>query len=318
MALKPMNCPNAIKTFARKSRSYRELPLRYSDTSYIHRREVSGTLHGLMRVQAFRQDDAHIFLTAEQIYDEINEILDITNHIYGVFGLSYRPVLSTRPEEGYLGEIATWDAAEAALKSVLDASFGDAYDINEGDGAFYGPKIDILVKDVLNREWQLCTIQLDFQLASRFDVSYADRDGKHKMPIIIHRTIIGAFERVIGVLIEHFAGKFPFWLSPVQIGVVPVHTEHEEYAKKIAARFEGAGYRVSVDTSDGTMGNKIKSFRHEMVPYIIIVGEKEVADNNISIRIRSGVQLNGIGIEDFENMCGRLENERLLELIEEV
>ena len=316
MALKPMNCPNAIKAFGRKNRSYRELPLRYADMSVIHRKEVSGTLHGLMRVQAFRQDDAHIFLTEQQIYDEINRIFDITDKMYGVFGLSYRPVLSTRPEQGYLGDIATWDSAEDALKKVLDSRFGGEYEINEGDGAFYGPKIDVYLKDALGREWQMCTIQLDFQLASRFDIHYVDNDGRQKPPIIIHRTIIGAFERIIGVLIEHYAGKFPFWLSPVQIGVVPVHTEHEEYAQKITETLRASGYRTNIDTSDGTMGNKIKSFRHEMVPYIVILGEKEIENNTISLRSRNGTQINDISLESFMTVCQKLEKERLSELIE--
>ena len=316
MALKPMNCPNAIKTFGRKNRSYRELPLRYSDTSPIHRKEVSGTLHGLMRVQAFRQDDAHIFLTEEQIPNEFNELFEIMNQMYSVFDLKYRAVLSTRPNEGYLGDIATWDTAEDTLKKALNAHFGDNYTINEGDGAFYGPKIDIYLKDALEREWQMCTVQLDFQLASRFGVHYTDKDGKQKSPIIIHRTIIGAFERIIGVLIEHFAGKFPFWLSPLQIGVVPVHPEHEEYAHKITNQLKKAGYRVHIDTSDGTMGNKIKSFRHEMVPYIVILGEKEAANNTISLRTRGGVQLNDMPLDKFLDICNILESGRMLELIE--
>jgi len=318
LALKPMNCPNAILTFKRKNRSYRDLPLRYSQLDYIHRDEATGALHGLLRVQQFRQDDAHIFITKEQISSEINEILNITNQLYDVFGLTYRVFLSTRPEEGYLGDIETWNDAEAALKQVLEARFEGNYTINEGDGAFYGPKIDIMVSDVLNREWQLGTIQLDFQLASRFNLHYTDTDGAQKSPVIIHRTLYGSLERFIGILIEQFAGKFPFWLSPLQIGVVPVHTEHEEYAHGITKQLKAAGFRANIDTTDGTMGNKIKSFRHEMVPYIVIVGEKEMAENTISLRTRSGVQINNISLSDFINICAKLETERLPELIEEV
>ena len=317
-ALKPMNCPNAIMVYKRKNRSYRDLPLRYFETDFLHRKEATGALHGLMRVQSFRQDDAHNFLTEEQIYNEINEILDITDYLYGVFGLQSKVTLSTRPEEGFLGEIETWNNAENALKQVLDARYNGEYVINEGDGAFYGPKIDIMVNDVLNREWQLGTIQLDFQLASRFNLHYTDKDGKQKTPVVIHRALFGSFDRFIGVIIEHFAGKFPFWLSPVQIGVVPVHTEHEEYAHKVTKQLRNAGYLVNIDISDGTMGNKIKSFRHEMMPYIIILGEKEMTEGTISLRTRSGVQINDISLETFMGMCRKMEDERLIDLIEEI
>ena len=317
-ALKPMNCPNAMIAFGRTNRSYRELPLRYMETSLLHRKEASGTLHGLLRVQTFRQDDAHTFITEEQIHNEINEILDLTNYLYGVFGLTATAYLSTRPEEGYLGEIEQWNHAEEQLKKVLDIRFEGNYQINEGDGAFYGPKIDLKVKDVLNREWQLGTIQLDFQLAARFGLHYTDSDGKQKAPVVIHRALFGSLERFIGILIEHFAGKFPFWLSPVQMGVVPVHAEHEEYAQKVTKQLQDAGYRVNIDTSDGTMGNKIKSFRHEMMPYIVILGEKEMTNGTISLRTRGGVQINDISLDSFINICHKMENERLIELIEEI
>ncbi|MCL2376768.1 MAG: threonine--tRNA ligase [Defluviitaleaceae bacterium] len=317
-ALKPMNCPNAMIAFGRTNRSYRELPLRYMETSLLHRKEASGTLHGLLRVQTFRQDDAHTFITEEQIHNEINEILDLTNYLYGVFGLTVMAYLSTRPEEGYLGEIEQWNHAEEQLKRVLDDRFAGNYQINEGDGAFYGPKIDLKVKDVLNREWQLGTIQLDFQLAARFGLHYTDSDGKQKAPVVIHRALFGSLERFIGILIEHFAGKFPFWLSPVQIGVVPVHTDHEEYSHKVTQMLRDAGYRTNIDTSDGTMGNKIKSFRHEMMPYIIIIGEKEMEGGTISLRTRSGVQINEIPLHSFMEICKKMETEHLIELIEEI
>ena len=317
-ALKPMNCPNAILTYRRKNRSYRDLPLRYSQLDYIHRDEAQGALHGLMRVQQFRQDDAHIFIAENQIAEEINKIIDITDVLYDVFGLKYRVFFSTRPDEGYLGDIETWDAAESALKQILNTRFKDNYEINEGDGAFYGPKIDIMVSDVLNREWQLGTIQLDFQLAARFNLHYTDRDGLQKTPVIIHRTLYGSLERFIGILIEHFAGKFPFWLSPLQIGIVPVHTEHEAYAQQIADKLGLDRFRVSLDTTDGTMGNKIKSFRHQMTPYIIIVGEKEVADGTISLRTRNGTQINDISLDSFVDVCRKLQIGRLTDLIEEI
>jgi len=317
-ALKPMNCPNAMIVFGHTNRSYRELPLRYSELSLLHRNEASGALHGLLRVRTFRQDDSHNFVAENQIFDEINDILDIADYLYSAFGLVAKAYLSTRPEEGYLGTIEQWNQAEADLKKVLDTRFTGNYEINEGDGAFYGPKIDLKVRDALNREWQLGTVQLDFQLAGKFNLHYTDSDGKQKVPVVIHRALFGSLERFIGILIEQFAGKFPFWLSPVQIGVVPVHTDHEEYAQKITQMLRDAGHRVSIDTSDGTMGNKIKSFRHEMMPYIVIVGEKEVEGGTISLRTRSGVQINEIAPEKFVEICKKMENEHLLELIEEI
>jgi len=317
-ALKPMNCPNHIMAFKRKNRSYRDLPLRFFETSVLHRKEASGAMHGMLRVQAFRQDDAHNFITEDQIESEINEILDIADYLYDTFGLTYRPVLSTRPEEGYLGEIELWDKAEASLRKVLDARYPGGYDVNEGDGAFYGPKIDILMRDVLGREWQLSTVQLDFQLCRRFDVYYTDSNGKREHPVMIHRALYGSFERFIGLLIENFAGKFPFWFSPVQIGIVPVHSEHEQYAHKIAAELSEQGYRVHVDISDGTMGNKIKSYRHQLIPYVIILGDAEAAADTVSLRTRSGKQINGIPLEAFSRACKKMTDEKTLELIEEI
>ncbi|MCL2855618.1 MAG: threonine--tRNA ligase [Defluviitaleaceae bacterium] len=315
-ALKPMNCPNAMITFGRKNRSYRDLPLRFYETSYLHRKEASGALHGLLRVQTFRQDDAHNFIAQNQISSEINEILDITNYLYGVFGLTSRAVLSTRPLEGYLGEIAEWDAAEDALKAVLNDRYEGKFEINEGDGAFYGPKIDILVQDVLGREWQLCTIQLDFQLAGKFGLEYTDSDGKRKTPVVIHRALFGSMERFIGVIIEHFAAKFPFWLSPIQIGIVPVHDAHVGYCEKIKKALEDEGFRVSLDTSEGTMGNKIKGFRHEMLPYIVIVGDAEMEQGNISIRVRNGTQCNNIPLDGFVSACKNMDKNHHLDLID--
>jgi len=316
-ALKPMNCPNAMILFRKKNRSYRELPLRYSELSHLHRNEASGAMHGLMRVQQFRQDDAHIFCTQEQIAGEMNGIIDIMDHIYGIFGLKYKAFLSTRPES-FLGEVETWDEAEAVLKDVLNARFGEGgYVIDEGGGAFYGPKIDIKVYDALNREWQLCTIQLDYQLAGNFGLEYTDSDGKRKVPVVIHRAVFGSVDRFIGVITEHFAARFPFWLSPVQIGIVPVHKEHEEYAAGIKAALAAQGFRATLDTTDGTMGNKIKSYRNELVPYIIIVGDKEMAEGNISLRVRTGTQVNGIPLTAFMDACAVMEKEHKIDLMEE-
>lgn len=316
-AVKPMNCPNAMVVYGRKTRSYRDLPLRFSDCDVLHRKEGSGTLHGLLRVQMFRQDDSHNFITEDQIHSEINSILDIADLFYSIFGLTYSPVLSTRPKD-FMGDIALWDKAEAELKSVLDARYGkDGYKINEGDGAFYGPKIDIMMKDALNRVWQTGTIQLDFQLSRNFNLTYTDKDGKQKIPVVVHRVIYGSMERFIGILIEHFAGKFPFWISANQIGIVPVRDEHIDYANKIAEKIRMSGLRVSVDTSEGTMGNKIKSFRKKLLPYIIIVGDKEMENNTISLRIRTGKQINDISLDSFISQCKNMVENHSLDLCEE-
>ncbi len=316
-AVKPMNCPNAMVVYGRKTRSYRDLPLRFSDCDVLHRKEGSGTLHGLLRVQMFRQDDSHNFITEDQIHSEINSILDIADLFYSIFGLTYSPVLSTRPKD-FMGDIALWDKAEAELKSVLDARYGkDGYKINEGDGAFYGPKIDIMMKDALNRVWQTGTIQLDFQLSRNFNLTYTDKDGKQKIPVVVHRVIYGSMERFIGILIEHFAGKFPFWISANQIGIVPVRDEHTDYANKIAEKIRMSGLRVSVDTSEGTMGNKIKSFRKKLLPYIIIVGDKEMGNNTISLRVRTGKQINDISLDSFISQCKNMVENHSLDLCEE-
>ena len=316
-AVKPMNCPNAMVVYGRKTRSYRDLPLRFSDCDVLHRKEGSGTLHGLLRVQMFRQDDSHNFITEDQIHSEINSILDIADLFYSIFGLTYSPVLSTRPKD-FMGDIALWDKAEAELKSVLDARFGkDGYKINEGDGAFYGPKIDIMMKDALNRVWQTGTIQLDFQLSRNFNLTYTDKDGKQKIPVVVHRVIYGSMERFIGILIEHFAGKFPFWISANQIGIVPVRDEHIDYANKIAEKIRMSGLRASVDTSEGTMGNKIKSFRKKLLPYIIIVGEKEIENNTISLRVRTGKQINDISLDSFISQCKKMVENHSIDLCEE-
>ena len=316
-AVKPMNCPNAMVVYGRKTRSYRDLPLRFSDCDVLHRKEGSGTLHGLLRVQMFRQDDSHNFITEDQIHSEINSILDIADLFYSIFGLTYSPVLSTRPKD-FMGDIALWDKAEAELKSVLDARYGkDGYKINEGDGAFYGPKIDIMMKDALNRVWQTGTIQLDFQLSRNFNLTYTDKDGKQKIPVVVHRVIYGSMERFIGILIEHFAGKFPFWISANQIGIVPVRDEHIDYANKIAEKIRMSGLRVSVDTSEGTMGNKIKSFRKKLLPYIIIVGDKEIENNTISLRVRTGKQINDISLDSFISQCKKMVENHSIDLCEE-
>jgi len=315
-AVKPMNCPGAMLVFKRKLHSYRDLPQRLGELGLVHRHELSGALHGLMRVRNFTQDDAHIFMTPEQVKDEIEAVINLVGSFYTTFGLEYKLELSTRPEDS-MGTDEQWNTAIAALKEVLDKS-GKEYVINEGDGAFYGPKIDFHITDCIGRTWQCATIQLDFQMPERFNLSYIGADNEKHRPVMIHHVVFGSLERFMAVITEHFAGKFPFWLAPVQIGVVPVHTDHEGYAQQITAQLREAGYRVNIDTSDGTMGNKIKSFRHEMLPYIVILGEKEMESGTISLRTRSGVQINGIGLDGFMAMCSKMEREYAQELIEEI
>lgn len=314
--VKPMNCPNSILVYKRKTRSYRDLPLRLSDCDVLHRKEKSGQLHGLLRVQMFRQDDSHNFITEDQIHDEINAILDIADRFYSIFGLEYRPELSTRPAD-FMGDITLWNQAEAALKEILDSRYGvGGYDINEGDGAFYGPKIDIMMKDALKRQWQMGTIQLDFQLPRNFDITYTDKDGECKTPVMVHRVIYGSLERFIGLLIEHTAGRFPFWVSPVQIGIVPVREHHNEYAAEVNKMLKRKKLRTEVNYEDRPMGGKVSVFRKELLPYIVIVGDKEVENKTVSIRVRTGVQINDIPVDVFVNACAQMNEQRTLELQE--
>lgn len=314
--VKPMNCPNSIIVYKRKKHSYRDLPLRLSDCDVLHRKEKSGSLNGLLRVQMFRQDDSHNFITEDQIYNEVNEILDIADLFYGIFGLKYRPELSTRPED-FMGDISLWDKAENALKEILDKRYGkEGYDINEGDGAFYGPKIDIMMKDSLKRQWQMGTIQLDFQLPRNFDITYIDNDGLEKTPVIIHRVIYGSLERFIGILIEHFKGAFPFWVSPVQIGIVPIGEQHTVYAKQVSKLLTDERVRVDTDLSDNHMNKKIKIFKNYKVPYILVLGDIEVKTHTVSINVRGGKQMKGIPVERFVALCKRLNSERILKLVD--
>lgn len=298
-ALKPMNCPNSIKVYASKLRSYKDLPLRFSDIDVIHRNEKSGQLNGLFRVRMFRQDDSHNYITEEQISSEIKDIIEIAKNLYGIFGLEFKLTLSTRPDD-YMGEIEVWNKAEADLKSVLDEICGENnYTVNEGDGAFYGPKIDIKMKDCLGREWQMGTVQLDFQLPMRFNISYIDKNGEKKTPILVHRAIFGSFERFIGILTEHYAGAFPLWLSPVQVKILSLSENEIEYANDIKKKLEKAGFRVEVDSSDEKIGYKIRQAQLEKLPYMIILGKNEVENNNISVRARNGEKIDGILLDEF-------------------
>lgn len=298
-ALKPMNCPNSIKVFSSKMRSYKDLPLRFNDVDVIHRNEKSGQLNGLFRVRMFRQDDSHNYITEDQIGSEIKEIIKIADYIYGVFGLDYQLTLSTRPQD-FMGEIETWNRAEKDLRSVLDELCGKGnYRVNEGDGAFYGPKIDIKMKDCLGREWQMGTIQLDFQLPSRFGITYVDAEGEKKTPIMIHRAILGSFERFIGIITEHFAGAFPLWLSPVQVVVAPLTDRNADYAKEVYKKLEDAGLRVELDDRNEKIGYKIRESQLMKNPYFLILGDEEQNNNTISYRARKNVQENGVKLDDF-------------------
>ncbi len=316
MAAKPMNCPNAMMTYKRTMHSYKELPIRYNEIDVVHRKEKSGQLNGLFRVQAFRQDDDHTFVMESQIEDEINDIMSIADEIYDTFGVTYRVELSTRPDD-YMGDLETWNQAEAALKNILNKKYGEGgYEINEGDGAFYGPKIDLQMKDALGREWQCGTIQLDFQLPHNFGLTYVDRDGNQKQPVVIHRAIFGSFERFMGIIIENYKGAFPFWLSPYQVAVVPIRPEHNDYAKKIVDMLEAHDIRVEVDYSDKNMNEKIKTYKTYKDPYIIVVGDKEAADGTVSITVRGQKQqLHGVPAEKLVEMCVKMNTERSLELI---
>ena len=315
MGAKPMNCPNAMLTFKRTLRSYKELPIRYSEYDVLHRKEKSGQMNGLFRVQEFRQDDDHTFVMEEQIESEIADVISIADEIYSTFGLTYRAELSTRPED-FMGDIEVWNRAEAALKKILDDKYGEGgYEVNEGDGAFYGPKIDLQIKDALGREWQCGTIQLDFQLPFNFGLTYIDRDGKEQMPVVIHRAIYGSLERFIGIIIEHFKGNFPFWMSPVQVGIVPIRTAHNDYAKEIENMLEDAGIRTEADYADKNMNEKIKQYKTMKDPFIVVVGDKEVEERTVSITIRGQKQqLHGVQLDKFVALCEQLAKTRAREL----
>ena len=298
-ALKPMNCPNAIKIFQSKLRSYKDLPLRYSDIDVIHRNEKSGQLNGLFRVRMFRQDDAHNFITEDQIGSEIKDVIEIAKGLYEVFGLDFELTLSTRPDD-FMGDIELWNKAEANLKEVLDELCGkDQYRINEGDGAFYGPKIDIKMKDCLGREWQMGTVQVDFQLPLRFNLSYIDSDGEKKAPILVHRALFGSFERFIGIITEHFAGKFPVWLAPVQVKVLPISDSQVDYAKDVVAKLEEKGIRVELDDRSEKIGYKIREAQLSKVPYMLILGEKEVEANAVGVRARAKGDIGQMSFDAF-------------------
>ena len=284
--IKPMNCPGGVLVYSSKPHSYRELPIRAGEIGLVHRHELKGALHGLFRVRCFNQDDAHLFVTPEQLTDEIVGVVNLITSVYDKFGFTYHLELSTRPDDS-MGSDEDWEAAEAGLKTALE-QLGMDYVINEGDGAFYGPKIDFHLEDSLGRTWQCGTVQLDFQMPQNFDLTYIDADGEKKRPIMLHRVCFGSIERFIGILIEHFEGKFPTWLAPLQVKVLPVSEKSRDYAHTVWDQLVAAGVRAKVDDRDEKIGYKIRDARStDRVPYMLIIGEKEVESGNISVRDRS-------------------------------
>lgn len=296
-AVKPMNCPGGMLVYKNQPHSYRDLPLRVGELGLVHRHEKSGQLHGLMRVRCFTQDDAHIFMRDDQIEDEIKGVTKLINEVYTQFGFEYFVELSTRPEDS-MGSDEDWEMATNGLKTALE-DMGLDYIVNEGDGAFYGPKIDFHLRDSLGRTWQCGTIQLDFQMPQRFDLEYTAEDGSKKRPIMIHRVCFGSIERFIGILIEHFAGKFPVWLAPVQVKVIPVSEKSMDYATGVYEKLKAAGIRTELDHKDEKVGYKIRQAQLEKVPYMLVLGEKEAAEGAITVRSRDKGDLGAAQLEDF-------------------
>ena len=302
--IKPMNCPGGVLVYASQPRSYRDLPIRAGEIGTVHRHEMRGALHGLFRVRCFNQDDAHLFVRPDQLTEEIVGVVKLIDSVYQQFGFTYHVELSTRPEDS-MGSDEDWEAAEAGLKTALD-ELGMEYEVNEGDGAFYGPKIDFHLTDSLGRTWQCGTVQLDFQMPQNFDLEYTDADGSKKRPVMLHRVCYGSVERFIGILIEHYAGKFPVWLAPMQVKVLPVSEKSRDYAHKVADAIEAAGISVVVDNRDEKIGYKIREARSiDRVPYMVIVGEKEAEEGTISVRDRTN-ETHPSTIEDF---CAKVREE---------
>jgi len=303
--LKPMNCPFHILIYQAQRRSYRDLPIRMAELGTVYRKEKSGALGGLTRVQGFTQDDAHIFCTPEQLVGEINEIIDFVKNTMDIFNMSFEVELSTRPES-YVGNLENWERAEAGLKEAMEKR-GMKYDINEGDGAFYGPKIDFKFKDAIGRTWQCATIQLDFNLPERFDLKYQDKDGELKTPVMLHRVVFGSMERFHGILIEHFAGAFPAWLAPIQVAVVPIADRHIEACDIVFKKFKDRNIRVTLDDRSESMNYKIRdNLQNKKIPYVLVLGDKEIADNTVSVRARGRGPIGTFNADDFIN---KLEEE---------
>lgn len=308
-AIKPMSCPGGMLVYKLEPKSYKELPIRMAELGLVHRNEKSGTLHGLMRVRAFTQDDAHIFMREDQVVDEIKGVMRLIDEVYQKFGFSYEIELSTRPEHS-IGSDEDWEFATNALAQAV-CGMGKSYVVNEGDGAFYGPKLDFHLKDSIGRTWQCGTIQLDFQLPQRFDIDYVGADGEKHRPIMLHRVVFGSIERFIGILIEHYAGKFPVWIAPVQVKILPVSDKYNDYAKKVVANLEEMDIRVELDSRNEKLGYKIREARMEKVPYMIIIGENEQNKALVSVRKRDGEadkqDLGEMRLEDFVELVKRDE-----------
>ena len=303
-AIKPMNCPGGILVYKTKMHSYKDLPLRMGELGLVHRHELSGALHGLMRVRCFTQDDAHIFMTREQIKDEIKGVVQLIDSVYSTFGFEYHIELSTQPEDS-MGAKEDWDIATEALRNAI-TELGYDYEVNEGDGAFYGPKLDFHLTDCLGRTWQCGTIQLDFQLPERFELEYIGADGEKHRPIMIHRVVFGSIERFIGILTEHFAGAFPTWLAPVQVKFLPIADRHADYAREIMEKLEAKGIRCELDDRSEKTGFKIRAAQMEKVPYMIIVGDKDVEAGTVSVRSRKNGDEGATTVDEF---VARIEKE---------
>ena len=300
-AIKPMNCPGGMLVYQAEPHSYRDLPLRVGELGLVHRHELSGALHGLFRVRCFTQDDAHIFMTWDQMKDEIKGVVKLFDEVYSVFGLSYQIEVSTMPED-HIGEKETWDAATDILKEAVE-EMGKTYVINEGDGAFYGPKLDFHLADSLGRTWQCGTIQLDMQLPERFELEYVGADGEKHRPVMIHRVVLGSIERFIGVITEHFAGAFPLWLTPVQVKVLPVTDRAHEYAKDLNQKLNDAGIRCEVDCRSEKLGYKIREAQMQKIPYMLVVGDRDMENGTVSVRTRTGEDLGAMSLDAFLTKC---------------
>ena len=296
-AIKPMNCPGGMLVYKSEPHSYRDLPLRVGELGVVHRHELSGALHGLFRVRCFTQDDAHIFMTWDQMKDEIKNVARLFDEVYSLFGLPYEIELSTMPED-HMGDEKDWEFAQETLKEAI-TEMGKSYVINEGDGAFYGPKLDFHLQDSLGRTWQCGTIQLDMQLPERFELEYTGADGEKHRPVMIHRVVFGSIERFIGVITEHYAGAFPVWLSPVQVKVMPITDRTADYAKEVAAKLEAMGVRVETDLRNEKIGYKIREAQMQKIPYMLVVGDREAEAGAVAVRTRAGVDMGAMPFEDF-------------------
>ncbi len=296
-AIKPMNCPGSILVYDLEPHSYRDLPLRYGELGLVHRHELSGALHGMFRVRCFTQDDAHILLAKDQIKNEVIRIAKLFDEVYELFGLPYKIELSTMPDD-HIGSVEDWDIATNALADAI-TSIGKTYVVNPGDGAFYGPKLDFHIQDSLGRTWQCGTIQLDYQLPGRFNLEYTGTDGEKHCPVMIHRVVFGSIERFIGIITEHFAGAFPTWLAPVQVKLLPITDRAAEYAEKVSAQLEAEGFRVEVDGRNEKIGKKIREATMEKVPYMLVVGDRDMENETVSVRLRSGEDLGAMSLDAF-------------------